>query len=308
MASKGGARSQSQPLFVRPLLWRPVTKFSAPNIKPRKALGQHFLADNRVLSRIVNAAAISPDDLVLEVGAGRGALTRRLVDRGAQVIAIELDPHLAATLPDSLGNPANLTVVEGDARKVDPRCLTPAGSKYKVVGNLPYYAASPILRRFLEACHRPLSMVLTLQEEVARNIVAAPGKMGFLSVAVQYYAAARLVCTVPPKAFRPPPKVTSAVVRLDLLSTPAVDVADKGAFFAVVKSGFAAPRKQLRNSLAQGLGVSAEAVGLLLNRLGMDGSRRPATLSLDEWCSIYSAWEGRSEIGSPGIRQAESHP
>ena len=260
------------------------------------------------MSRIVAAAAIGPDDLVLEVGAGRGALTRRLVDRGARVIAIELDPQLAATLPDRLGNPPNLAVFEGDARKIEPASLVPSGSSYKVVGNLPYYAANPILRRFLEACPQPLLMVVTLQEEVARNIVASPGKMGILSVAVQYHAAARLVCTVPPKAFRPPPKVTSAVVQLDVLATPAVDVADREAFFAVVKSGFSAPRKQLRNSLAQGLAVPAQTVGQLLSRLGIDGSRRPATLSLEEWSSIYNAWEGLSEVGSPGLRQAESHP
>ena len=285
-----------------------MTKSNASNFKPRKALGQHFLADSRVLNRIVAAAAIGPDDLVLEVGAGRGALTRRLVDIGARVIAIEVDPQLAATLPGRLGNPANLAMVEDDARKVEPAFLVPPGSSYKVVGNLPYYAANPIIRRFLEACPRPVLMVVTLQEEVARNIVAAPGKMGFLSVAVQYHAAAQMVCTVPPKAFHPAPKVTSAVVRLDVLASPAVDVPDREAFFAVVKSGFSAPRKQLRNSLAQGLGVPPETVGQLLNRLGMDGSRRPATLSLDEWASIYGAWERLSKIGSPGLRQAESNP
>jgi 16S rRNA (adenine1518-N6/adenine1519-N6)-dimethyltransferase len=256
----------------------------------------------------VAAAAIGPDDLVLEVGPGRGALTRLLVDRGAQVITIELDPHLATILPGSLGNPGNLTVVEGDARRVAPEFLVPTGSRYKVVGNLPYYAANPIIRRFLEAIPQPVLMVVTLQEEVARNIAAAPGKMGFLSVAVQYYATARLVCTVPPQAFRPAPKVTSAVVLLDVLASPAVVVADREAFFAVVKSGFSAPRKQLRNSLAQGLAVPAETVGQLLNQLGVDGSRRPATLSLDEWSSIYSAWEQLSKIGSPSLRQAESHP
>jgi 16S rRNA (adenine1518-N6/adenine1519-N6)-dimethyltransferase len=279
-----------------------VKKDSALKTKPGKALGQHFLADNRVLTRIVSAAAIGPVDLVLEIGPGRGALTRRLLDRGARVFAIELDPRLAATLSGRLGNPPNLTVVEGDARKAETPLLAPAGSSYKVVGNLPYYAANPILRRFLEASRQPSSIVVTLQEEVARNIAAAPGKMGFLSVAVQYYATPRLVCTVPPTAFRPPPKVTSAVVRLEVLARPAVEVADREAFFAVVKSGFSAPRKQLRNSLAQGLGVPPETVGRLLEGLGMDGSRRPATLSLDEWSSIYSAWERFSNIGNPGLR------
>ncbi len=246
--------------------------------------------------------------MVLEIGAGQGALTRRLVDRGAQVIAIEMDTRLAAALPERMSRPPNLEVVEGDARTVDPALLIPPGSTYKLVGNLPYYAANPILRRFLEASPQPSLMVVTLQQEVARNIAAAPGKMGFLSVAVQYYAKTRVVCTVPPRAFRPPPKVTSAVVRLDVLASPAVQVADTEAFMAVVRSGFSSPRKQLRNSLAHGLAVPAAEVGRLLEDLGMDGSRRPATLCLEEWSSIYGAWERLSEIGSPGICQAESHP
>ena len=284
-----------------------ISAQSSKHLRPRKALGQHFLADNRVLGRIVAAAEVGSDDVVLEVGAGRGALTRRLVERGAQVIAIELDPNLAATLAERLGNPANLTVVEGDARKMDPGELVAPGSSYKVAGNLPYYAANPIIRRFLEAQHRPTLMVLTLQEEVARNIAAAPGKMGFLSAAVQYYASAKVVCKVPARSFRPPPKVTSAVVRLDVLPEPAVAVADGPAFLEVVKSGFRAPRKQLRNSLAQGLGAPAGAVEAVLKDAGMDGRRRPATLSLDEWSAVYNAWERRRNIGSPGIREGEPH-
>ena len=137
------------------------------------------MADTRVLARIVNAAEIGPEDVVVEVGAGRGALTRKLVERGAQVIAVELDPDLAATLAERLDNPDNLTVVEGDARRLEVGDLVGSGARYKVVGNLPYYAANPIIRRFLEAEHRPDLMVLTLQEEVARNIAAAPGRWGF---------------------------------------------------------------------------------------------------------------------------------
>ncbi len=285
-----------------------TSRITTPNARPRKALGQHFLADTRVLARIVNAAEVGPDDLVVEVGPGRGALTRKLVERGAQVIAVELDSGLAASLAERLGNPANLSVVEGDARKLDLGELVDAGTVYKVAGNLPYYAANPIIRRFLEAQHPPRLMVLTLQEEVARNMAAAPGKMGFLSAAVQYYAAAKVVCKVAPRSFRPPPKVTSAVVRLDVLPAPAVEVDDGPAFLEVVKSGFRAPRKQLRNSLAKGLDAPAAAVDAVLNDAGMDGQRRPATLSLDEWSAVYNAWKGRRIIGSPGLREGEPHP
>ena len=271
-------------------------------------MGQHFLADSRVLSRIVAAAGVTPRDLVIEIGPGPGALTRRLLDTGAQIVAVELDPRLAALLPGRLGNPPNLTVVEGDARKVDLTTLVTPDAAYKVVGNLPYYAANPIIRRFLEAARQPRLMVVTLQEEVARTMTAAPGKMGFLSVAIQYYAVSTLVRTVPPRAFRPPPKVTSAVVRLDVRPKPAVDVSDETAFFALVRAGFSAPRKQLRNSLAHGLGAPTVDVGRLLDGLDLDGSRRPATLSMEEWASVYGAWERLRGVGNPGAYQTESDP
>ncbi len=258
-------------------------------IKPRKALGQHFLLDNRVLSHIVAAAEIESQDVVLEVGPGTGALTRRLLERGARVVAVELDRRLAQALPDRLGNPPNLAVIEADARRLDPGEVLAPNTAYKVVGNLPYYAANPIVRRFLEASVKPRLVVVTLQEEVAQSMAAAPGKMGMLSVAVQYYAEPRLVCRVPARAFRPPPKVVSAVVRLDVRPSPAVDVASDAEFLAVVRAGFSAPRKQLRNSLAQGLGISGEDAAQVLAGAGVDGSRRPATLSLAEWASIYHA-------------------
>ena len=242
--------------------------------------------------------------MVLEIGPGTGALTRHLISSGARVTAIELDPYLAAALPKRLGNPPNLTVVEGDARTLDLGPLLDSVTAYKVVGNLPYYAANPIIRRFLELKSResspqPRLIVATLQEEVAHTITAAPGKMGLLSVAVQYYAAPKLVCTVPPRAFRPPPHVTSAVIRLEIRDAPAVNVADVNGFFDLVRAGFSSPRKQLRNSLAHGLGVSTEVVGRLLTSLGMDGSRRPATMSLEDWATVYSAWEGSAKNELP---------
>jgi 16S rRNA (adenine1518-N6/adenine1519-N6)-dimethyltransferase len=264
-------------------------------------LGQHFLADGRVLSRIVNAAEITSQDLAVEIGAGQGALTRRLVERAGQVVAIELDHHMAATLPDRLGNPPNLKVIEADARTVDLQSLIGPHAVYKVLGNLPYYAANPIVRRFLESAKQPQLMVVTLQEEVARSMAAAPDKMGLLSVAVQYYAETKVVCTVPPRAFRPPPKVTSAVLRLDIRPGAAVEVTEAAGFFALVRAGFSSPRKQLRNSLAHGLEVPAATVTHLLDGLGLDGSRRPATLSIEDWASIYGAWELQDKVEDPGL-------
>ena len=163
---------------------------------------------------------------------------------------------------------------------------------YKVVANLPYYAANPILRHFLESENPPTLLVLMLQQEVARSITARPGRMGLLSVAVQCYAETRTVCTVPPRAFRPPPKVSSAVVRLDVKPSPAIPRQDAEGFFTVVRAGFSAPRKQLRNSIGQGLGVTPESAGRLLAASEIDGARRPGTLTVEEWVKVYRAREG----------------
>ncbi len=253
----------------------------------RKALGQHFLVDRRIARRVVEAAELSSEDTVVEVGPGRGALTRELVARVGRVIAIEMDPQLADSLPLHLHHPPNLTVIAGDAREVELTPLLGDGGSYKVVANLPYYAANPIIRRFLERAPKPSLLVVMVQREVARRMMASPGQMGLLSVAVQLYSLPKSVCTVPPRAFVPPPKVTSAVLRLDLFSRPAVDVQDVDGFFTVVRAGFSAPRKQLRNSLSHGLGISGEQAEGLLRRAEIDPSRRPATVSLEEWERLY---------------------
>jgi 16S rRNA (adenine1518-N6/adenine1519-N6)-dimethyltransferase len=280
-----------------------VTAVISAKARARKALGQHFLVDNSILDRIAAAAELTPEDVVAEVGPGLGALTRRLVQQAGWVAAIEMDAELAASLPARLGNPSNLTVVEADARSVDIASLVGEETRYKVVANLPYYAANPIIRRFLESEPRPSLMVVMVQREVAQSMIASPGEMSILSVAVQYYAAPSLVCNVPPRAFRPPPKVTSSVVKLRLRERPAVEVADSAAFFMLVRAGFSAPRKQLRNSLAQGLGVSGDEAGRLLAWAEVDGKRRAETLSLEEWAEIYHVWEKGSGVGSSGLRQ-----
>lgn len=279
-----------------------VTAVISPKARARKALGQHFLVDSSILNCIAAAAELAPEDVVVEVGPGLGSLTRRLVEQAGRVVAVEMDAVLAASLPSRLNNPSNLTVVEADARTVDITSLVGQETPYKVVANLPYYAANPIIRRFLESEARPLLMVVMVQREVGQSIVAQPGEMGILSVAVQYYAAPSLVCNVPPRAFRPPPKVTSSVVKLRLRENPAVAVADPDAFFTLVRAGFSAPRKQLRNSLSHGLGVPGEEAGQLLAAAGVDGKRRAETLSLEEWASIYYAWGEWNQVGSSRLR------
>ena len=273
---------------------------------PRKSLGQHFLADSQVVARIIDAGSISSDDVVVEIGPGRGALTRQLVQHAGRVIAVELDTQLCDALPGRLDYPDNLQCVLADAREADLSVLVSNGGvgspfAYKVFGNLPYYAANPIIRRTLESSFPPSLALFMVQREVADSMTATPGNMGILSVATQFYAEARIVCSVPPSAFRPAPKVHSAVVRLDVWKEPAVLVEDRDKFFEVVRAGFSAPRKQLHNSLSHGLGIESALGTGLLERAGIDGRRRPATLSLDEWAVVYREWkDAEEEAGSAG--------
>ena len=256
----------------------------------KKALGQHFLVDGRVVGRIVQAADLSPSDVVLEIGPGRGALTRALVERAGRVVAVEVDEALAERLAESIGHRPNFTVVAADAREVDIDSLVESDAPYKVVANLPYYAASPIIRRFLEAEHKPTLMVVMVQREVAQEMVARPGKMRLLSVATQLYGDPRIVASVPPRAFRPAPKVSSSVVRIDVYGEPAVQFDSADRFFRLVRAGFSAPRKQLRNTLMHGLDESPDAAQEMLARAGIDSTRRPQTLSLAEWGALYEAY------------------
>ena len=255
----------------------------------RKSLGQHFLIDGRIAGRIVAAAAPDNADTVLEIGPGAGALTRRLVAAAGRVVAVELDPALAEALPQRLEYPPNLSVICADARTLDIAAAIGVPS-YQVVANLPYYAASPIIRRFLEAETPPQRLVVMVQREVAAAMTAPPGAMSLLSVATQFYAAASVVTQAPPRAFRPAPRVASTVIKLLVRPAPAVSVPDRDAFFAVVRAGFTAPRKQLRNSLMQGCAAPAAAVSAILDAAGIDGQRRPATLSLPEWAALDAAW------------------
>jgi len=261
--------------------------------RPRKRLGQHFLTDRRILQRILAAAHLSPDDTVVEAGAGRGILTESLAQAAGRVIAVEIDEALCEQMRLRLAPYPNVAIVCGDILALPPEeLLTHAGATppYVVVANLPYYIASAVLRRFLEAQTPPRQLIVMVQAEVAESMSAEPGRMGLLSVATQFYAQARILFFVPPRAFRPPPKVRSAVVRLDVRSQPAVAIDDREAFFRLVRAGFAAPRKQLRNVLVLGLGLEPTAAEALLAEAAIDAQRRAQTLSLEEWARLYEAW------------------
>lgn len=245
-----------------------------------------------MLRRIARAADFTPDDVVIEVGAGSGLLTDLLARRASRLIAVEVDAGLAAGLRERFRGRENVTVVEADVLSLSPEeLLSRVGTRlpYVVVGNLPYFIGTAIVRHFLASRVQPRWLLVTLQREVARNIAAAPGGMSFLSVEMQYYAWPRLLFEIGPASFRPPPKVRSAVLRLDTREGTAVEVDDREAFFRLVQAGFAAPRKQLRNALAIGLGCGAAQAEAILADAGLEPTRRAQTLTLQEWAALYRA-------------------
>ncbi len=259
----------------------------------RRALGQHWLIDRRILARIARAADFTADDTVVEVGAGSGLLTALLARRASRLIAVEVDPDPAAALRDRFHGRDNVSVLESDVLALAPEDMLLRGGgtlPYIVVGNLPYSIGSAIVRHFLAGRTQPRWLLVTLQSEVARNMAAGPGRMSFLSVETRYYAEPQILFDIPPEAFRPPPKVMSTLLRLDTLAGTAVEVVDRAAFFRLVQAGFAAPRKHLRNALAIGLKCRPIEAEAMLVEAGLDSIRRAQTLTLDEWAALYRAY------------------
>jgi 16S rRNA (adenine1518-N6/adenine1519-N6)-dimethyltransferase len=260
------------------------------DIQPKKSLGQNFLVDQRALERIVEAAELGPEDIVLEIGPGLGALTRLLAAEAERVVGVELDQRLVEVLRQTLTNLPNVEIIHGDILELNPAdLLEQQGNnfQYKVVANLPYYITSAIIRHLLTAEVRPKLMVVTVQLEVARRITAEPGEMSLLAVSVQFYGRPRIVARIKAGAFYPSPQIDSAVIRIDLDDYPVVEVDDVDSFFEVVRAGFAQRRKQLRNALAAGLALPASEVAQVLNRASVNPKRRAQTLSLEEWAKVW---------------------
>ena len=286
------------------LLARTQKLLRRSGLRARKGLGQHFLIDENVLEQILSAAQLAPEDMVVEVGPGLGVLTRELAKHAGRVVAIELDNNLAALLKESLSPFKNVTIINEDVLKIDPSALlrelkaenpdkygTPyVNRRYKVVANLPYYITSPVLRHFLEAPIKPQSMVVMVQKEVAEEITAKPGRMSLLSIGVQLYGLPTIVAQVPARSFYPAPAVDSAILKVMPYSRPPVEIADDESFFRLVRAGFCAARKQLANSLAQGLGISKEEGLGLLARAQIDSQRRAESLSIQEWAHLWKIY------------------
>ncbi len=250
------------------------------------------MVDEWALRKIISAADLTSDDTVVEVGPGLGILTEKLTEQAGRVVAVEIDTNLASVLKERFSKLRNLTILNADVLHLATTQILPKKYhlRYKVVANLPYYIASAVIRHFLEDEIKPSCIVVTVQKEVAQRIVAPVGKMSLLSVSVQFYGKPTIVSYLPPQCFYPPPKVDSAIVKIDVFEHPAIELENIRDFFRIVEAGFNAPRKQLHNSLALGLSLSPQVVSELLKEAGINSSCRPKDLTFEEWgkiCKIF---------------------
>lgn len=260
-------------------------------MRPRKALSQHFLRDPRILARIAAALEPTPDDRVVEVGAGEGTLTSALATRVGRLVAIEKDRDLAAALRARIETEwtgIRPDVVVGDALELDWRELV--GGKFKVIGNIPYRITSPLIEKALLP-PRPELVVFLVQREVAERLAASPGTRayGALSVGVQAVAGVERLFAVAPGAFTPPPRVSSAVVRMRPLAEPSVGAAEEGSFRRFVTACFGQRRRQLRRALRTVWGVGAREVDEVLAKVGLDPTSRPESLEVEAFAALLRA-------------------
>ncbi len=278
-----------------------VRLLRAFHVRPRKRWGQHFLVSRRALDQILAAADLGRGDTVLDIGAGLGTLTAALAARAGTVIAVEIDSVLLPALRAVVGSYTNVTIVQADIMHEDPSAFFHAPGPRKVVANLPYYLASPLIVSLLERSLGLSHLVVTVQREVADRLTASPANRdyGALSVAVQYRATASVVSRLPRTAFYPAPEVESAIVLLQVREHPAVTVDDEAAFFRVVRASFSQRRKTLRNALASALRLVPGEVETLCWEAGIDPHRRGETLTLDEFAALTRAVHGASQRRSP---------
>lgn len=250
----------------------------------KKSLGQHFLVDERVLRQIVELAGIGPDDFVLEIGPGPGSLTKYLTEKAKKVIAIELDEQLAGILKHEIKT-ENLSVIQADVLKYDLNEIRQIGNKLKVVSNLPYNISTEVIFKLLETPGVFSELYLMLQQEVAKRVVAMPGKkdFGILAAICHLHSDPEIILNLGPEVFRPRPKVNSSLVRFRVLAEPRYPVKDYREFKKVVRACFSMRRKMLKNSFGRsGLGLAPERMESLLVDAGIDLTVRAETVPLEK--------------------------
>ena len=247
-------------------------------------LGQNFLTDESIAKKIVESANISENDNVLEIGPGKGILTKYLAGSGAHVLAIEIDQRLIEPLKKNF---ENIEIIEDDILKIDlPRLIEENNFKnYKVVANLPYYITSKIIRLLLETKYPPREMILMVQKEVGERIVALDGKESILSISVKFYADPEILFEVGKENFEPAPKVDSVVIKIKRKNNPPEAIASD--FFKLVRAGFSAKRKMLINNLTSGFHTTRVELLSVFKETGLEPTVRAEKLEVEDWVKLY---------------------
>ncbi len=247
-------------------------------VTAKKSLGQNFLINPHILDKIISAADIKKDDIILEIGPGTGNLTKELAEKASQIIAVEKDRHLVSMLKENFKNSPNVEISEDDVLKIKPVHYGLQEKRYKIVANIPYYITSNLIRKILEEWPQTKLILLMIQKEVAQRIVAKPPHMNLLALSVQYYTEPEIIGFVSKNNFRPVPKVDSAIIKL----TPKPAIRNTK-LFNLMKMGFSEKRKQLAGTLAKKLGQSKEGIASSLQKAGIEIQARPENLSIEDW-------------------------
>lgn len=251
-------------------------------LRPKRSLGQNFLINPHILDKIISAAEISKEDIILEVGPGTGLLTKKLAEKAGKVLAVEKDHRLIPVLQENFKNYPNVKIIEGDILGIRITLAIQGLSLYKIVANIPYYITSNFLRKILEEWPKPKLIVLTIQKEVAQRIVAKPPRMNLLALSVQYFAEPKIIGYVSKNSFRPVPKMDSAIIRLNPKSEiPNPKQTEE--IFKLIKVGFSGKRKQLAGNLLNKLNIPKENTLRAFEKLGLKSAVRAENLSLNQW-------------------------
>ena len=266
----------------------------------KKKLGQHFLKDEGIINKIIDSFDLSYHDTLVEIGPGNGALTDKLINLVEKFILIEYDEDLYKLLKSKYLFDS-VDIHNADARIFDYSKVLDNGKPFIIVGNLPYYASNPIIRNILQSTHMPKKMIFMIQKEVAEQICAKEGNFSFLSAYINIFADAKKLFDVNPICFEPAPKVFSSVIEI----TPKIDEmfidVDISNFIEFLTFGFKSPRKQIHNSLSDGLFLKLVETKKIIKSAKLDTTRRPSTLKMGEWKNLYDIWINlQSPRNAPG--------
>ncbi|MFH1656280.1 MAG: 16S rRNA (adenine(1518)-N(6)/adenine(1519)-N(6))-dimethyltransferase RsmA [Candidatus Nealsonbacteria bacterium] len=259
-------------------------------IKLSKGLGQNFLIDEIILKKFIKTIDIQSNDTILEVGSGIGTITQELCKKAKQVVAVEKDQKISEILKDNLKDFKNLEIINNDILKLNLSSTKFQVQSSKIVGNLPFYITSPVIRNFLELQIPPKELIFIIQKEVAQRICAKPPKSNILAISIQFFSKPEIISRIPSNSFYPRPKVESSIIKLTPIDNYK-SLIEKKLFFKIIKAGFSQPRKQLINNLSKNLQIDKEKIEKILLKNNINPKQRAETLTIEDWIGLSHSLE-----------------